>query len=79
MRKEDSKKEDKDKKKEAKSNKLNPKLVEFKPEMTFSTPGKFAMLPEPGGAFIIAVPEETGSAGAGKGQRVRIVRVPSKF
>ena len=55
------------------------RLIRFKPEMTFSTPGKFAMLPEPGGAFIIAVPEETGSAGAGKGQRVRIVRVPSKF
>ena len=55
------------------------RLIRFKPEMTFSTPGKFAMLPEPGGDFIIAVPEETGSAGAGKGQRVRIVRVPSKF
>tara|TARA_B100000683_G_C12424926_1_gene529342 strand:+ start:800 stop:937 length:138 start_codon:yes stop_codon:yes gene_type:complete len=36
VRKEDSKKEDKDKKKEAKSNKLNPKLIEFKPEMTFN-------------------------------------------
>ncbi len=55
------------------------RLIRFKPEMTFSTPGKFAMLPEAGGSFVIAVPEETGSAGAGKGQRVRIVRVPPNF
>jgi len=55
------------------------RLIRFKPEMTFSTPGKFGLLREPGGSFIIAVPEETGSAGAGKGQRVRIVRVPAKF
>lgn len=55
------------------------RLIRFKPEMTFSTPGKFAILPEADGSFVIAVPEETGSAGAGKGQRVRIVRVPRNF
>lgn len=55
------------------------RLIRFKPEMTFSTPGKFGLLPEASGSFILAVPEETGDAGAGKGQRVRIVRLPSNY
>ncbi len=59
--------------------KKTSRLLRFKPEMTFSSPGKYGLLEEPGGSFIMAVPEETGDAGAGKGQRVRIVRMPPKF
>ncbi len=60
-------------------NRKSSRLIRFRPEMTFSSPGKFGLLPEEGGSFILAVPEETGDAGAGKGQRVRIVRLPSNY
>jgi hypothetical protein len=59
-------------------NRKSARLVRFKPEMTYSTPGKFDYLPLSGGDYILAMPEETGDAGAGKGQRVRITRLDSR-
>ncbi len=53
--------------------------IRFKPEMRFSTPGRVDLLPLGDGTALLAVPEETGSAGIGKGQRVKIVKLPAKF
>ena len=47
--------------------------------MTYSSPGKFDYLALSGGDYILAMPEETGDAGAGKDQRVRITRLTSKY
>ena len=60
-------------------NRKSARLIRFKPEMTYSSPGKFDYLSLPGGDYILAMPEETGDAGAGKGQRVRITRLTSKY
>ena len=59
-------------------NRKSARLVRFKPEMTYSSPGKFDYLSLPGGDYILAMPEEAGDAGAGKGQRVRITRLTTK-
>lgn len=59
--------------------KKSSREIRFKPEMRFSTPGKFDLLTQADGSSLLAVPEETGDAGAGKGQRVKIVLLPAKF
>ena len=53
--------------------------IRFKPEVRFSTPGRVDLLPLADGTALLAVPEETGGAGVGKGQRVKIVKLPAKF
>ena len=53
--------------------------IRFKPEMRFSTPGRFDLLLQADGSSLLAVPEETGDAGVGKGQRVKIVLFPAKY
>jgi hypothetical protein len=55
------------------------RLIRFRPQMTFSTPGKFGLLPQADGSLLLAVPEETGDAGVNKGQRVKIVLLSEKF
>jgi hypothetical protein len=59
--------------------KKSSREIRFKPEMRFSTPGRFDMLIQADGNSLLAVPEETGDAGAGKGQRLKIVLFPAKY
>ncbi|MBT3480259.1 MAG: hypothetical protein HN457_02350 [Opitutales bacterium] len=59
--------------------KKNSREIRFKPEMRFSTPGRFDMITQADGNSLLAVPEETGDAGAGKGQRLKIVLFPAKY
>jgi len=59
--------------------KKSSREIRFKPEMRFTTPGRFDLLSQPDGSFLLAVPEESGDAGIGKGQRVKIVKFPAKY
>ena len=55
------------------------RLIHFRPQMTFSSPGKFSLLAQSDGSTLLVVPEETGDAGINKGQRVKIVLLPKNF
>ncbi|MGK0239548.1 MAG: hypothetical protein ACI92G_003025 [Candidatus Pelagisphaera sp.] len=59
--------------------KKSSREIRFKPEMRFSTPGRIDLLLQADGSSLLAVPEETGDAGAGKGQRLKIVLFPAKY
>ena len=59
--------------------KKSSRTIRFRPQMTFSTPGRFGILTQSDGRLLLAVPEETGDAGINKGQRVKIVLLPAGY
>ncbi len=59
--------------------KRDARPVRFRPQLTFSAPGKIATLPLADGGLLVAVPEQSSDAGAGKGQRLRLVKLPSGY
>lgn len=59
--------------------KRDARPVRFRPQFTFSAPGKIATMPLPDGGLLVAVPEQSSAAGPGKGQRMRIVKLPAGY
>lgn len=59
--------------------KRDTRPVRFRPQVSFSTPGKMALLPRADGSILIAIPEQSSDAGLGKGQRLSIVRLPAGY
>ena len=59
--------------------KKNSFPVRFRPQVDFSTPGKIGLKAFGDDTMIVAVPEQSSDAGSGRGQRLRIVRLPDGY
>lgn len=57
----------------------NYRVIRFRPEVRFATPGNFALYPLAAGASLLAIPEEGSDAGLNKGQSVQIVKLPEGY
>ena len=55
------------------------RTIRIHPQVTFSTPGKIDIKRLPDGQLLVPVPEENSDAGLGKGQMVRVMRLPATY
>ncbi len=55
------------------------RTVRIHPQVTFSTPGKIDLMQLEDGHLLVPVPEENSDAGLGKGQTIKVVRLPPGY